>query len=119
MDRRQLVSALVIVGVWAAPLGAQQTRGNRPNVVLIITDDVGYGDFGAYGSPDVKTPNIDRLARQGVKMTDFYANASNCSPTRAGLISGRYQQRFAIEWPFSHATGADSAKGLPATGRSF
>jgi arylsulfatase A-like enzyme len=102
----------------AIPLGAQRATG-RPNVVLIITDDIGYGDFGAYGSPDVKTPNIDRLARQGVKMTDFYANASNCTPTRAGLISGRYQQRVAIEWPFGHATSGDSLRGLPVTNHSL
>ena len=102
----------------AIPLGAQRATA-RPNVVLIITDDIGYGDFGAYGSPDVKTPNIDRLARQGVKMTDFYANASNCTPTRAGLISGRYQQRVAIEWPFGYATSADSLRGLPVTNHSL
>mgnify|MGYP001577009048 CR=1 FL=1 len=96
-----------------------QPAARRPNVVLIITDDMGYGDFGAYGSPDVKTPNIDRLARQGVKLSDFYANAANCSPTRAGLISGRYQQRFAIEWPFGGPRSADSVRGLSATGRSL
>src|SRR6476620_7624879 len=102
----------------AIPLRAQRATA-RPNVVLIITDDIGYGDFGAYGSPDVKTPNIDRLARQGVKMTDFYANGSNCSPTRAGLISGRYQQRFAIERPLNGARSLDSLKGLPAIGTSL
>lgn len=108
------ISALVAVtGLHA------QAAPRRPNVVLIITDDIGYGDFGAYGSPDVKTPNIDRLTRQGVKLTDFYANASNCSPTRAGLISGRYQQRFAIEWPLGGPRGVDSVRGLPATGRSL
>src|SRR4051812_47728341 len=93
MRLRVLASIVTLVAV--AGLHAQQPA-RRPNVVLIITDDIGYGDFGAYGSPDVRTPNIDRLARQGVKLSDFYANASNCSPTRAGLISGRYQQRFAI-----------------------
>jgi arylsulfatase A-like enzyme len=102
----------------STPIAAQQ-QARRPNVVLIITDDVGYGDFGAYGSPDVKTPNIDRLARQGVKLTDFYANASNCSPTRAGLISGRYQQRFAIEWPLGGDRSTDSVKGLPVTATSL
>jgi len=109
---------LVLAALFAAQsLSAQQS--SKPNVVLIITDDVGYGDFGAYGSPDIKTPNIDRLAREGVKLTDFYANGSNCSPTRAGLITGRYQQRFAIERPLSHETSADSALGLQATGRSL
>src|SRR4051812_14924109 len=116
---RRLLPALLLTALATLPAAAQQRAVRGPNVVLIITDDVGYSDFGAFGSPDVKTPNIDRLARQGAKMTDFYANASNCSPTRAGLISGRYQQRFALEWPLSHATGVDSARGLPATGRSL
>ena len=90
-----------------------------PNVVLIITDDVGYGDFGSYGAPDLKTPNIDRLARDGVRLTDFYANGATCSPTRAGLLSGRYQQRFEIEAPLAGEHSADGARGLPATGRSL
>src|SRR5215475_5063139 len=109
---------LALLVFAALSLGAQSAP-SRPNVVLIITDDVGYGDFGAYGSPDVKTPNIDRLARQGVKLTDFYANGSNCSPTRAGLISGRYQQRFAIERPLNGARSNDTLTGLPATGTSL
>ena len=62
-------------------------------------DDLGYGDIGSYGAPDAKTPNIDRLAREGVKLTDFYANHANCSPTRTGFITGRYQQRYGIESP--------------------
>ena len=61
----------------------------RPNVVLMITDDVGYGDIGSYGAPDIKTPNIDGLARAGVRLTDFYANASLCTNTRVGLMTGR------------------------------
>ena len=116
---RTLATWLIAATLLATAMHAQQPRTDRPNVVLIITDDVGYGDFGAYGAPDVKTPNIDRLAREGVKMTDFYANGPNCSPTRAGLISGRYQQRFAIERPLSSSQRADSARGLPATGRSL
>ena len=53
---------------------AQETTGERhPNVILIITDDAGYGDFGVYGAPDIKTPHIDQLARDGVRLTDFYA----------------------------------------------
>jgi arylsulfatase A-like enzyme len=71
----------------------------RPNVVMFIMDDLGYGDIGSYGVPDAKTPNIDRLAREGVKLTDFYANHANCSPTRTGFITGRYQQRYGIESP--------------------
>lgn len=59
--------------------------------MLIVTDDVGYGDLGSYGAPDIKTPNIDRLARDGVRFTDFYSNGHVCTPTRTALISGRYQ----------------------------
>ena len=75
----------------------------RPNIVMFIMDDLGYGDIGSYGVRDAKTPNIDRLAREGVKLTDFYANHANCSPTRTGFITGRYQQRYGIESPLSFA----------------
>src|SRR6476659_8082704 len=90
---------------------------SKPNIVLIITDDVGYGDIGSYGAPDIKTPNIDSLAKNGTRLTDFYA-APNCSPTRAALISGRYQQRSRIESPLLDATRAGD-EGLRATGRTL
>jgi arylsulfatase A-like enzyme len=98
-----------------AALAAAPTR---PNVVLIITDDGGYGDIGSYGAPDIKTPNIDSIGRDGVRLTDFYANAPSCSPTRAGLITGRYQQRYAIEAPLQNRAVA-AEQGLPVTGRSL
>src|SRR5262245_52457765 len=91
---------------------------SRPNVVLIITDDVGYGDIGSYGAPDIKTPNIDRLAKEGVRLTDFYANGATCTPTRAGLITGRYQQRVMLERPLATA-GAAREQGLRPTGDSL
>ena len=116
MRRLTLLAALCTL-VIAAPQ-AQQVPP-RPNIVLIITDDVGYGDIGSYGAPDIKTPNIDGLARAGTRFTQFYANASSCTPTRAGLISGRYQQRFAIERPLGAPSTADGGVGLPATGRSL
>ncbi len=90
---------------------------NKPNVILIVTDDIGYGDFGVYGAPDVKTPNIDRLARQGARLTDFYAEPQ-CTPTRAALITGRYPQRVLLERALS-SVGDDLEKGLSATGRSL
>src|SRR6267378_2847761 len=95
-----------------------QAAPGKPNVVLVLMDDLGYGDLGSYGVTDAKTPNLDRLAREGVRLTDAYANASNCSPTRAGLITGQYQQRYGIEWPLGAVAG-DSARGLPATGASL
>ena len=102
----------------AASASAQAGRTQRPNVVLIITDDVGYGDLGSYGAPDLKTPHIDGLARDGVRLTDFYSNGATCTPTRAGLMSGRYQQRFALEAPLG-SYAADTARGLTPTGRSL
>lgn len=92
-------------------------RPVRPNIVLIVTDDLGYGDLGSYGAPDVKTPHLDGLAREGVRFTDFYANAPVCSPTRAALITGRYQQRVLIEVPLT--VQLHHANGLPVTGRSL
>ena len=117
---QKLIASVVLAGLSAAALLAQPTplRQNRPNVVLIITDDVGYGDIGSYGAPDIKTPNIDSLARTGTRLTDFYANASSCTPTRAGLISGRYQQRYALERPLS-TNRIDGEFGLPAAGHSL
>ena len=85
--------AAAFILTTSSATGIQQPP-DRPNVVLIMTDDAGYADIGSYGAPDVRTPNIDSLARDGVKLTDFHANAMSCTPTRAGLISGRYQQRY-------------------------
>jgi arylsulfatase A-like enzyme len=82
---------------------------------MFIMDDLGYGDVGSYGAPDAKTPNIDRLAREGVKFTDFYANHANCSPTRTALISGRYQQRYGIESPLT----PDDQRHLPPSETSL
>jgi arylsulfatase A-like enzyme len=117
---RMVIVLLLVAGISAPPsFEAQTSGGQRPNVVLIITDDVGYGDFGSYGAPDVKTPNIDSLARDGVRLTDFYANGATCTPTRAGLISGRYQQRFGLEGPLGAQGKMDWDRGLPATGKSL
>jgi arylsulfatase A-like enzyme len=110
----------VVASLAAAPAArAQGVNSQRPNVVLIITDDVGYGDFGSYGAPDIKTPHVDSLARDGVRLTDFYANGATCTPTRTGLISGRYQQRFGLERPLGGERTPDGARGLAATGRSL
>jgi arylsulfatase A len=115
MSARRLATLLALALLPSVPAAAQQPPAAPPNVVLIITDDLGYGDLGSYGAPDIKTPNIDRLAKEGVRLTDFYANGATCTPTRAALISGRYQQRFALERPLG--TGVDT--GLPAEGRSL
>src|SRR5436309_3142661 len=88
---RWLTSAVVLALVAAPAAGAADPP--RPNVVLILADDLGYGDLGCYGCPDIKTPHTDRLAKQGVRFTSFYSNGPECSPTRTALLTGRYQQR--------------------------
>ena len=114
--RTLLFAAIVLLPALAR---AQEGNNQRPNIVLIITDDVGYGDIGSYGAPDVRTPHIDSLARDGVRLTDFYANGATCTPTRTGLISGRYQQRFALEQPLGSTSVIDRERGLSPTGRSL
>jgi arylsulfatase A-like enzyme len=109
--------ALLAACLTAAGAAAQPAAPARPNVVLIVTDDVGYGDIGSYGASDVKTPSIDSLARDGVRLTDFYA-APQCTPTRAALISGRYQQRFRLEAALPGPQLAGDS-GLPANGYSL
>jgi arylsulfatase A-like enzyme len=116
---RFLLAAVLVCGCAFSGDGhAQAGREARPNVVLIITDDLGWADLGVYGATDIRTPNLDALARDGLRLTDFYANGVTCSPTRAGLISGRYQQRFGIEAPLANPSRAGD-RGLAPTGRSL
>jgi arylsulfatase A-like enzyme len=74
----------------------------RPNFVFVLADDLGYADLGCMGAKDIRTPHIDRLASEGVRFTDFYANAPVCTPTRAGFLTGRYQQRVGLEWALGY-----------------
>ena len=69
----------------------------RPNIIFIMADDLGYGDIGCFGNQDILTPSLDKLAAEGLKFTDFHSNGAVCSPTRAALLTGRYQQRSGLE----------------------
>jgi arylsulfatase A-like enzyme len=114
-----LITAILVAWMFSDAAAQPNVRANsRPSVVLILMDDLGYGDIGSYGVKDARTPSLDRLAREGVRLTDAYANGSNCSPTRAGLITGQYQQRYGIEWPLGAVAG-DSARGLAASGATL
>ena len=116
---RPLAFLLAVLATSPAVTTGQGSPARGPNVVLIMTDDVGYGDIGVYGAPDVKTPNIDALARAGIRLTDFYANGATCTPTRTGLMTGRYQQRFGLEMPLGAGGAADRQRGLPSVGKSL
>lgn len=73
------------------------TTPTKPNIIIILADDLGYGDLGGYFGGEANTPNINRLAREGMLFTDFHTNGPMCSPTRAALLTGRYQHRLGIE----------------------
>jgi len=78
----------------------EESNSTYPNIVFIFTDDLGYGDIGAFGATDIKTPNIDRLANEGIKFTSFLSASPVCSPSRAGLLTGRMPQRMGINAVF-------------------
>src|SRR5690606_2498425 len=87
-----------------------------PNIVFILADDLGYGDVGCYGAPDMETPNIDRTAKEGIRFTDFYANGAVCSPTRIAFLTGRYQQRYGMENALAYQ---EFGRGLPEDGETI
>jgi len=89
----------------------------KPNIAIILADDLGYADLGCQGSTEVRSPQIDSIAAHGVRFTAGYVSAPQCSPSRAGLVTGRYQNRFGFEanWPPS----AGNKAGLPPTERTL
>lgn len=93
----------------AAVLG--QEKKGKPNILVILADDLGYSDIGVHGGKAVPTPNIDKLAKSGIRCTSGYVSAPYCSPSRAGLLTGRYQTRFGHE--FNPHVGPEGKLGLP------
>ena len=83
---------------WAMATILVAAQASRPNIVVIVGDDMGYADIGVHGCTDIPTPNIDALANAGVRCTSGYVSGPYCSPTRAGLLTGRYQTRFGHEF---------------------
>ncbi len=97
----------------------QGFSGRRPNIIVILTDDMGYGDLGCYGGEAIKTPNIDKLASEGMRFTDFYSSSAVCSPSRAGLLTGRYAHRTGVTFPISAATDTFGRNMLRRIGLMF
>src|SRR5213592_1502673 len=87
----------------------------RPSVIIILADDLGYGDLACYGHPSFKTPNLDRMAAEGARLTHFNCPAPFCAPTRASLMTGRYPFRCGMTAnPTPDAGGQSNELGLPA-----
>lgn len=96
-----MISRIFLLLFIASALHARQ-----PNIVLIVTDDMGYSDTGAHGCQDIPTPHMDSIAAKGVRCTSAYVSGMQCSPSRAGFLTGRYQQRFGHEFNPSSEPGA-------------
>src|SRR5262245_44815552 len=110
LARIALALVVITTGDLRPPL-AQAAENAKPNFIVIVGDDMGYADVGSHGCKDIPTPNLDALAKAGTRFTNGYVSGPYCSPTRAGLLTGRYQTRFGHE--FNPGVGAEM--GLPLT----
>jgi arylsulfatase A-like enzyme len=110
---RVLLACLAIYALMHCAEARAQDDSRPPNFVVIFADDLGYGDLGCFGHPTIRTPHLDRMAREGMKLTQFYVAASVCTPSRAGLITGRYPIRSGMCSTKRRVLFADSPGGLP------
>lgn len=98
----QLAVMLAILSVFASPPQSRGPQNRPPNIVIIFADDLGYADIGSYGATEYTTPNLDRMAAEGMRMTDFYAAQAVCSASRAALLTGCYPNRIGIRGALDH-----------------
>ena len=109
--RNLLITAAFLLG-WVN-VSAQENLSTNPNVVIIFADDLGYGDLGVYGHPTIRTPNLDRMAAEGQKWTNFYVGASVCTPSRAALLTGRLPVRSGMASNTNRVLFPYSKNGMP------
>ncbi|MEZ6130855.1 MAG: sulfatase-like hydrolase/transferase [Planctomycetaceae bacterium] len=110
------LACLLVAPAMAYPPG---NSAKRPNIVLLLADDLGYAELGCQGNSDIPTPHIDSVAADGIRFTSGYVTAAFCSASRAGLMSGRYQNRFGYEFNPIGAQNEDPAAGLPVTEKTL
>jgi arylsulfatase A-like enzyme len=113
LTRREFIESGVAATALAASGVVHAEAAQRPNVLFVLADDLGYGDLSCYGRPDYRTPVLDGLARQGLKFTSSYAAAPVCTPTRCAYITGRYPQRLPVGLEEPLKSSSRSNVGLP------
>jgi len=111
---RPLLHLAVLALVALAGVSAAAAKEQPPNIVILFVDDLGYGDLGCYGHPTIRTPNLDRMAAEGMRFTDFYSAAPVCTPSRAALLTGRYAVRSGMASEKRRVLFPNSTGGLPA-----
>src|SRR6266566_2301725 len=109
---RILATITIVLSLLCFSHHTADAQRRPPNILVIVADDMGYADIGVHGSKDIPTPNIDALAKGGIRFTDAYVSGPYCSPTRARLLTGRYPQRFGHEFNLD-TSPAYSDFGLP------
>jgi len=108
MKYKKLAVLLLLAALLPEASDAQKST-DKPNIIIILADDMGYGDVASFGAKDIRTPHIDELGSKGMRFTSFYTPSPVCSPTRAGLLTGRYPKRLGID----HVFFPESFTGLP------
>ena len=109
-----MASLFLLISITATAVTATDAPASKPNIVIILADDLGWGDLGCYGHPSIRTPNLDRMAAEGMRFTDFYSTAEVCTPSRAALLTGRYPIRNGMCHDQFRVLRKISAGGLPA-----
>ncbi len=112
MKRIRLILAAALPA-FTSSVAIHAARAPQPNIILLLADDLGYGELGCQGNPQIPTPHIDSIAKNGVRFTQAYVTAPNCSPSRAGLLTGKIPTRFGYEFNPIGARNDDPGTGLP------
>lgn len=111
-----MVCCMLVSSAYSQPSEVSQQQTSRPfNFVILFADDLGYGDLSIYGHPTIRTPNLDKMANEGQKWTNFYVGASVCTPSRAALLTGRFPVRSGMASRVNRVLFPDSKNGLPAS----
>ena len=108
---RLIIAAALLAFTFSVTIHAASAP--QPNIIILLADDLGYGELGCQGNPQIPTPHIDSIAKHGVRFTQAYVTAPNCSPSRAGLLTGKIPMRFGYEFNPIGARNDDPGTGLP------